>query len=231
MSYRLHYAPDNASLIIRLALEELGQPYETVLVDRGTKAQRSDAYRALNPAGRIPTLETPQGPISETGAILLWLADTHGGLLPRWDDPDRGAVLNWLFFIANTLHPEMIQSFYTPRYGPIEAVPAMRAALRKRILGHLTLLETQAIDRCNGWFCGEEPSALDLYVAAILRWLVLYGRDASTPFDNSAYPRLMEMCARLEMRASCARLREAEGMAGRPFTDPQIPNPPEGRAL
>ncbi len=230
MSYRLHYAPDNASLIIRLALEELGQPYETVLVDRGAKAQRSARYRALNPAGRIPTLETPQGPISETGATLVWLADTHGGLLPRWDDPDRGAVLNWLFFIANTLHPEMIQSFYTARYGPAQAVPAMRAALRERILGHLALLETEAIDRCGIWFCGDAPSALDLYLAAILRWLVLYGQESSGPFDNRAFPRLMEMCARLETRPSCARLMETEGMAARPFTNPKIPNPPEGRA-
>lgn len=68
LRYRLHYAPDNASLIIRLALDELCQPYETVLVDRAQKAQLSDSYRALNPAGRIPTLETPQGPISETAA-------------------------------------------------------------------------------------------------------------------------------------------------------------------
>ena len=88
--YRLHYAPDNASLIVRLALEELGRPYETVLVDRRAKAQRSPAYLALNPAGRIPTLETPDGPISETGAILLWLADRHGALAPAAGDPARG---------------------------------------------------------------------------------------------------------------------------------------------
>ena len=90
MSYVLHYAPDNASLIVRLALEELGVPYRTALVDRSVKAHRGAAYRALNPAGRIPTLETPQGPISETGAILLWLAETHGALLPgagAWSRP------------------------------------------------------------------------------------------------------------------------------------------------
>ena len=59
MNYRLHYAPDNASLIIRLALEEIGVPYETVLVDRRSRAQDTTAYRALNPAGLIPVLETP----------------------------------------------------------------------------------------------------------------------------------------------------------------------------
>jgi len=73
--YRLHYAPDNASLIIRLALDEIGAPYEAVLVDRQAEAQKAPAYLAMNPAGLIPVLETPQGPMFETGAILLWLGE------------------------------------------------------------------------------------------------------------------------------------------------------------
>ena len=80
MTYILHYAPDNASLIIRLALEHAQVPYRDVLVDRAAVAQRSAEYLALNPNGLIPVLETPEGPLFETGAILLWLADTHGSL-------------------------------------------------------------------------------------------------------------------------------------------------------
>jgi hypothetical protein len=78
-AYRLHYAPDNASLIIRLTLEEMGLPYQAVLVDRHSRAQKGAPYLALNPHGRIPVLETPEGAIYETGAILLWLADRHRG--------------------------------------------------------------------------------------------------------------------------------------------------------
>jgi len=80
MTYVLHYAPDNASMIFRLALEHLGVAYQTALVDRAAGGQNAAAYLALNPNGLIPVLETPQGPIFETGAILLWLGDTHGGL-------------------------------------------------------------------------------------------------------------------------------------------------------
>ena len=69
--YRLHYAPDNASLVIRLVLEELGQPYETLLVDRRAEAQNSPEYRALNPNGLIPVLETPDGPLFETAQFTL----------------------------------------------------------------------------------------------------------------------------------------------------------------
>ena len=101
--YRLHYAPDNASLVIRLVLEEMALPYETTLVDRARKEQEGAAYRALNPNGLIPVLVTPQGPIFETAAILLWLADTHGRMAPRSDSPERAAFLKWLFFLSNTL--------------------------------------------------------------------------------------------------------------------------------
>lgn len=73
----LYYAPDNASVVLRLALEEAGLAFETRLVDRKTKQQKSPEYLALNPAGLIPTLITADGPISETGACLLWLVDRH----------------------------------------------------------------------------------------------------------------------------------------------------------
>ncbi len=116
--YTLHYAPDNASLIVRLALLELGQPFRTRLVDRRARQQDSAAYRRLNPAGLIPVLETPDGPISETGAVLLWLVDRHGALGPGPGDPGRGGFLKWLFFLSNTLHADLRMIFYPGQYAP-----------------------------------------------------------------------------------------------------------------
>ena len=81
--YVLHFAPDNASLIVRLALEEMGLSYRTALVDRAVRAQDGGTYRAVNPTGLIPALETPQGVVFETGAILLWLGEVHGRMAPR----------------------------------------------------------------------------------------------------------------------------------------------------
>ena len=114
MTYVLHFAPDNASLIVRLALDHADLPYEARLVDRSTRAQETAAYRALNPNGLIPALETPHGVLFETGAIVLWLADTHGGLGPAPDDAQRGNWLKWLFFVANTLQ---IHRHGPPRSG------------------------------------------------------------------------------------------------------------------
>ena len=73
MNYKLHYAPDNASLIIRIFLEEIEAKYTCNLIDRKQNSQKDPKYLALNPNGLIPVLETNYGPIFETAAILLFL--------------------------------------------------------------------------------------------------------------------------------------------------------------
>jgi glutathione S-transferase len=79
---RLHIAADNASLCVRLTLQELGLAYETFLVDRRLRAHKSDAFLAMNPNGLIPVLETPHGTMFETAAIIIWLADREGRFCP-----------------------------------------------------------------------------------------------------------------------------------------------------
>ena len=234
--YRLHYAPDNASLIIRLALEEMRLPFEAVLVDRAAQAQRSARYLSLNPHGRIPVLETPDGAIFETGAILLWLADRHrttehGALFPGPDHPDRGDALKWLFFLSNTLHAELRILFYPALYtGPD---PAHQAALRDGVqssLGaHLARLEAVA-GAGHAWLNGDSPTVLDFYLAACLRWIVLYPRDRAGWWDRDTAPHLTRLCAGVEVRPAARACAMAEGLGPRPFTAPDYPNPPEGSA-
>jgi glutathione S-transferase len=229
--YRLHYAPDNASLIIRLALEELHLPYTAVLVDRKAQAQRSAPYLALNPHGRIPVLETPDGAIFETGAILLWLADRHGGLCPAPDHPDRGDALKWLFFLSNTLHAELRMLFYPEIYiGPDPAHhAALRVGLRASLAAHLARLEAVA-GAGHAWLNADTPTVLDLYLAACLRWIALYPRDRAGWWDRDAAPHLARLCARIEARPATRACAMAEGLGEHPFTLPDYPIPPEGSA-
>ncbi|MVO16121.1 glutathione S-transferase family protein [Parasedimentitalea huanghaiensis] len=230
--YRLHYAPDNASLIIRLALEELGLRYETVLVDRSISEQRSDAYRTLNPNGLIPVLETPEGPIFETAAILLWLSDRHQALAPDVDSKQRGDFLKWLFFTSNTLHADLRMLFYPGTYVGPDATQqkVLRKTLRQRLHRHLTNVEAAAAQH-PGWLGAKEPSVLDLYLACQLRWMALYpaGCDRSW-FVLAQYPHLYSLCAELELRASVTVARTAEGLGATPFTSPTPATPPEGSA-
>ena len=230
-AYRLHYAPDNASLIIRLALEEMGLPHETVLVDRRHRAQKAAPYLALNPHGRIPVLETQDGAIFETGAILLWLADRHGAMMPGPDHPDRGNALKWLFFLSNTLHAELRILFYPALYiGPDPAHhAALRAGLRVSLGAHLAQLETLA-GQGHDWLNGETPSVLDLYLVACLRWIALYPREGAGWWDRGAAPHLGALCARIEARPAAQACAAAEGLGPRPFTAPDYPTPPEGSA-
>jgi glutathione S-transferase len=222
----LHYAPDNASLIVRLALEEAGLAYRTVLVDRATRAQDSAAYRALNPAGLIPVLETPEGPVSETGAILLWLSEAApgAGLAPPLP---RGQFLKWLFFLSNTVHPEMRALFYPQLYSDAIGHGAHLRLTQERLSRAFGLLE-QACAATPALFAA--PSVLGAYAAAFLRWSVLYTRPNDW-FRASAYPALAAMARGWEGRASVAALCAAEGMARAPFTAPLPPDPPEGCAL
>ena len=82
MSYLLFYAPGTASLAVHWMLIELGVPFEAELVD--IKAERSEAYLRLNPAGRVPTLVVDGTPVSESAALLMLLAERHpeGGFAP-----------------------------------------------------------------------------------------------------------------------------------------------------
>ena len=103
----LYYAPDNASLCVRLALLEMGIPFDTVLVDRSKAGQHDPAYLALNPNGLIPTLVTPHGPIYETAAILLWLSEQHGdALMPsscEWGRIFSSMLASSIFAAAKSL--------------------------------------------------------------------------------------------------------------------------------
>ncbi|HLQ17553.1 MAG TPA: glutathione S-transferase, partial [Tabrizicola sp.] len=186
MMYTLHYAPDNASLIIRLVLDGSGLPYQTALVDRAKRQQDSAAYRALNPTGLIPTLETPNGPISETGAILLWLSDTHS-LGPAPSDPDRQVFLKWLFFLSNTAHAELRQIFYPRQYVPADAHRAHLEIMSSRMLRHFGLVETAALQHPRLFAAGRP---LGVYTTVLTRWARLYPEGGPRWLDMTAFPTL-----------------------------------------
>lgn len=228
--YLLHYAPDNASLIVRLALDELALPYRTALVDRRSRAQDSAAYRALNPAGLIPALETPDGPMFETAAILLWLTERHGGLAPPPGSRERADFLKWLFFTSNTLHADMRLLFYPERHaGAPECIAAFAVTTRARIALHLRLIEDMAATR-PVWFRPEMPSVLTYYLACLLRWLALYPAATTGWFDLSAHPALHAIAAAMQTRPAAVQAALAEGLGAAIFTQPTYPNPPEGSA-
>ena len=221
----LYYAPDNASLCVRLALLALDLPFKTRLVDRAVNAQSDPAYITLNPNGLIPTLITPVGPIYETGAILLWLADQKPGqVFPDVDAPDRASALAWLFWLSNTLHPALRMTFYPDKYIDAGHSKVLLTTTRDALNRHYKQLDDHA-----AWLDDHPVSILHCYLAPMIRWSALYGSDQSW-FDLSQFPRLNIFTKRLEASTIAHQATVAEGLGPTIFSNPMPPNPPEGSA-
>jgi glutathione S-transferase len=161
---QLHHFPGNASMTPHMVLEELGVPYELVLVDRTTNAQRSPAYLKLNPNGKIPVLVDGDLVLYETAAIVLHLADTHpgAGLAPPLGTPERASFYKWLMWLANTLQAEMPLYFYAERWADTpEAAAQVKAHAQAHIAGMIDQLDAELARHGGPWFLGERYSVLD----------------------------------------------------------------------
>lgn len=90
---------------VRWALEEVGQPYDVRLVS--FRAMKEPAHLALHPFGQIPTYEEGNLALFETGAIVLHIAERHGGLLPT-DADARARAIAWMFAAVNTVEPPIL---------------------------------------------------------------------------------------------------------------------------
>lgn len=100
-----------------IALEELGLPYEVHAIDLGKLVQKEPWFLELNPNGRIPVLVDDGFPIFESGAILMWLAEKTGQLMPT-EPQARSKVIQWLMFQMGGVGPMMGQANVFYRYAP-----------------------------------------------------------------------------------------------------------------
>lgn len=100
-----------------IALEELGLPYEVHPIDLGKLVQKEPWFLELNPNGRIPVLVDDGFPIFESGAILIWLAEKTGQLMPT-EPQARSKVIQWLMFQMGGIGPMMGQANVFYRYAP-----------------------------------------------------------------------------------------------------------------
>ncbi|MES0879892.1 glutathione S-transferase family protein [Roseibium sp. SCP14] len=219
--YRLHGSPDSANLVVRMVLEELGEAYEYVPVDRLISEQKSETYRKLNPQGLIPVLEVQgqDAPLFETGAIIQYLADRHGAFAPEPASPERGRFLKWLFFISNTLHADLRISFKPHRYvADRSSINLLADALTGRIASGFQQLEQEIAATGGPYLLGRKVTGLDHYLAACARWAQLYGRFGSWPIDTS--PRIKQLLVELEKRPAVRQACRLEMIEGSPFVSP-----------
>lgn len=172
---QLHYSPATASMIPHLLLQEMGLPFELVVVDRANDAHRAPAYLALNPNGLIPALTDGDLVLYETAAICLHLCDTHpqSGLAPALGTVQRAHFYKWLMWLTNTLQSALIVYFYPHRWvddGNEAGVAQVKAHAQSKIDGMLDQLDAELARHGGPWFMGEAFTALDPYVFTLCRW-------------------------------------------------------------
>jgi len=184
-SLTLYTNPMSRGRIARWMLEEIGEPYETVVLDYGTTMKAPD-YLAINPMGKVPAVRHGGTVVTEAAAICAYLADMFPdrGLAPAPGNQMRGPYYRWLFFAA----------------GPLEAAVTAKAmgllapADRKAMAGYGSFEEV--IDALEGavahdhYLCGEQFTAADLYVGAQIGWGMMFGTIEKRPAFEAYYGRL-----------------------------------------
>jgi len=163
--------PMSRGRIVRWMLEELGQPYETVILGYEDSMKAAD-YLAINPMGKVPAIRHGDTVVTEAAAICAYLADAFqdAGLAPPPGNHRRGPYYRWMFFAA----------------GPVEAVITGKAlgllapADKARMAGYGTIeatidaLET-GVRAASPYLCGEQFTAADVYVGASIGWGMEFG--------------------------------------------------------
>jgi glutathione S-transferase len=205
--YTLYYSPGSASMVVHLALLEIGVPFRLVKLDFERDEQRGAEYLKLNPRGQVPTLVIDGKPYFECAALLLILAERHpeARLAPPPGSALRADWYQWVVFFANALGPVYRQWFYPSDLGSPEHPPFVRDALRAKIEGSWSLVDAHLAAH-GPYMLGAEFSGVDLLALMYMRW------SRNMPKPVTAWPALRQYADRLRARPSWARLYEAEGL-------------------
>ncbi|MDB5737035.1 MAG: glutathione S-transferase [Sphingomonas bacterium] len=173
---QLYSLPTPNGVKVSIALEEMALPYEPHLIDIGANETWTPAFLSLNPNGKIPAIIDPDGPggkpfgLFESNAILLYLAEKSGKLLPT-DPALRAETIQWLFFQAAGIGPMFGQVGFFHRFAGREYEdkrPRDRyAAESKRLLG---VLEDRLATR--SWIVGEQFTIADISMLGWVRNLI-----------------------------------------------------------
>ncbi|HQR19397.1 MAG TPA: glutathione S-transferase family protein [Burkholderiaceae bacterium] len=209
---RLFYYPGNASLTPHMLLEEIGAPFELVLVDRANAAHKSAEYLKLNPNGQIPVLVNDGFVLYETAAICLYLADLHpeAELAPPLHSAERAHFYQWLVWCTNTLQAMLMHYFYSERLvddGDAAAAAQVRTHAEERVGGMLDILDQQLASHGEPWLLGRTFSAVDPYALMLCRWTRGFSRPARS------LPRLGPYLQRMLARPAVQRAFATEKLS------------------
>jgi len=187
--------PMSRGRIVRWMLEEIGQPYETVLLDYRTTMKAPD-YLAINPMGKVPALKHGDTVITEGGAVCAYLADAfpQAALAPHVGSEERGPYYRWMFYAA----------------GPVEAMVSNQALGvvvpedKRGMVGYGSreaVLDTLEKAVANGpYLAGPTFSAADIYCGSQIAFGVQFGMIEKRPGFEDYLSRIMSRPAAIRAR-------------------------------
>src|ERR1700759_3716122 len=176
---QLYWSPRSRSFSALWLMEETGQPYERVLTDISSGAQKTAEYLAINPMGKVPALRDGEATLAEAAAICAYVAERYpdAKLAPPLGDPFRAKYLYWLFFAPGCIEPAMGQVATKDEMPSVAA--GWGAAARV-----VDVLE-KGLEK-GPWILGESYSAADIANGSGLNFAVkLFKMVPSRPsFDR-----------------------------------------------
>jgi len=177
----LYHAVQSRSAIARWMLEEVGEPYDIHLLNLSKGDNRTAAYLAVNPMGKVPALQHGDAVVTESAAICTYLADAFpkAGLSIPIGDPRRGVYLKWLFFSPGCMEPAV-----TDRAFPRKEEPR-RATLGYGDFDTTMNVAAQAVAK-GPYLMGEQFTAADVVVGSMLRWGTMFNLIPPRP-EFAAY--------------------------------------------
>src|ERR1700738_875838 len=175
---KLYWSPRSRSFSALWLMEETGQPYERVLTDISTGAQKPPEYLAINPRAKVPTLQDGEATLAEAAAICAYVAERYpeAKLTPPLGDPLRAKYLYWLFFWPACGEPARGQPATKIEMNPVAA----GWGDAQRVFDALDAAHAK-----GPWILGENFSAADIAIGAGLNFAVrLFKMVAARPsFD------------------------------------------------
>jgi glutathione S-transferase len=165
-----YHNPQSRAVMVHWMLEEVGADYETRLISFDKGEHKSPAFLAINPMGKLPAIVVDGTAITETPAIIAWLADAYpdAGLAPPPGSLKRAGWYRWLFFGGSCIEPAMVdQMLQRPE-------PSRKGAVGWGSYDDVVdTLETTLRD--SPYLLGETFTAADLYVGSELNWGGMFG--------------------------------------------------------
>jgi glutathione S-transferase len=194
---KLYYAPGTCALASHIALEDAGADYDTVRIDFAAAQQRKPEYLSINPKGRVPSLVTDRGILTETPAILVFIAQSfpRAALAPLDDPFALARVQAFNSYLCSTVHVAHAHRVRGYRWADEpQAIEAMKRKVPQSVGECFGLIEREMLQ--GPWVMGPAYTICDPYLFTLAQWL---GGDG---VDSTALPKVHDHTQRMLERPS-----------------------------